>query len=193
MSAFPNLQTLTLIETGVSDALIGYIIGTSPRPLAKMAFHSPVRVPVRSRQVGIVLTRSSCSREPGLLPRARSFTRAAGTSSLQISRGRGLIIRSLAFVAMYQARSLRQEEDADGSGAPLPESVPDADTNRAHDTQGGRVHVGVQQRGLQPRTWEERVSHHVGRLFQEYVCRCMQSSTEVGETEGGMMETPHCE
>jgi hypothetical protein len=29
MSAFPNLQTLTLIETGVSDALIGYIIGTS--------------------------------------------------------------------------------------------------------------------------------------------------------------------
>jgi len=27
MSAFPNLQTLTLIETGVSDALIGYIIG----------------------------------------------------------------------------------------------------------------------------------------------------------------------
>jgi hypothetical protein len=27
MSAFPALQTVTLIETGVSDALIGYIIG----------------------------------------------------------------------------------------------------------------------------------------------------------------------
>ncbi len=28
MSAFPSLETVTLIETGVSDALIGYIIGT---------------------------------------------------------------------------------------------------------------------------------------------------------------------
>jgi hypothetical protein len=34
MSAFPNLQTLTLIETGVSDALIGYIIGTCARALS---------------------------------------------------------------------------------------------------------------------------------------------------------------
>jgi hypothetical protein len=38
MSAFPNLQTLTLIETGVSDALIGYIIGTCARSLIPRLF-----------------------------------------------------------------------------------------------------------------------------------------------------------
>jgi hypothetical protein len=38
MSAFPNLQKLTLIETGVSDALIGYIIGTCAHSLLPRPF-----------------------------------------------------------------------------------------------------------------------------------------------------------
>lgn len=95
-------------------------------------------------KVAIASIPLSCSLVPGLPPRAKYCTRAAGAlSAKSLSCCWLLSPRSWLShphpVCDSQAWPVRQEEDSDRSGAPVPQPLPDPNAHRDHHTQGGSL------------------------------------------------------